>query len=83
MDGLRFGMFLHSPAAIHLGNLTTVGIIDERTSEQQRKAIEDMVANAVPFGVFMDLTSNFLVVVFGPIRMYSTSVHPQTVSRLL
>jgi hypothetical protein len=75
LDGLHFGMFFHSPTAIHLGNLTTVGIIDEGASEQQRKAIEDMVANAVPFSVFMDLTSNFLGFLYTPIEVHLDGIH--------
>ena len=43
LDGLNFGMFFHSPAAIHLGNLTTVAIGDVRATKEQRTALEAMI----------------------------------------
>lgn len=75
LDGVRFGMFLHSPAAIHLGNLTTAAIVDHQASEQQRKAIEDMISSAPPFNVFRDLTSNFLGFRYAPIEVHLDGIH--------
>jgi hypothetical protein len=43
------------PAAIHLGNGTSVYLIDERASEDQRPAIENMIQNEAPFGSFLTL----------------------------
>ena len=48
------------PAAIHLGNGTGVYLIDERASEDQRTAIENMIQNEAPFSVFLDLTTKFI-----------------------
>ncbi|MDE0719654.1 MAG: DUF1326 domain-containing protein [Dehalococcoidia bacterium] len=48
------------PAAIHLGNGTSVYLIDERASEDQRPAIENMIQNEAPFSVFLDLTTKFI-----------------------
>ena len=75
LDGLSFGIFLHSPAAIHLGNLTAAAVVDERASEQQRQAIEAMVTNAPPFNVFMDLTSNFLGFRYAPIEVHLDGIN--------
>ena len=60
LDGLNFGMFGHSPAAIHLGNLTTAVIVDVRANPEQKAALASMLTKVVPFGIFMDRTSNFL-----------------------
>ena len=60
LDGLCFGMFFYSPAAIHLGNLTTVAIVGEQANVQQREAIETMITDASPMSIFYSLTSNFL-----------------------
>ncbi|HIF42567.1 MAG TPA: DUF1326 domain-containing protein [Dehalococcoidia bacterium] len=48
------------PAAIHLGNGTSVYLIDERASEDQRPALENMIQNEAPFRVFLDLTTKFI-----------------------
>jgi hypothetical protein len=60
LDGLNFGMFCHFPAAIHLGNLTTAVIVDVRANPEQKVALESKLTKIVPFGIFLDLTSNFL-----------------------
>ena len=60
LDGLNFGMFCHSPEAIHLGNLTVATVVDERADTQQRRAIETMVVQVEPFSIFSSLASNFL-----------------------
>ena len=69
LDGLSFGMFFHSPEAIHLGNLTTVTVIDERATPPQRQAIEEMVTQVVPFSVFTSLSSNILAVRYAPFQV--------------
>jgi hypothetical protein len=68
LDGLSFGMFFHSPAAIHLGNLTSVVVVDQRADHRQRQTIEAMVKEAAPFSIFMDLTSKFLGFHYAPIE---------------
>ena len=70
LDGLHFGLFLHSPAAIHLGNLTTVAIVDERATAQQRQAIEAMLTHASPFHIFLSLTSHFLGFRYAPFEVH-------------
>jgi hypothetical protein len=70
LDGLSFGMFFHSPEAIHLGNLTTVTLVDQRADPQQRQAIEAMVKEAAPFSIFMDLTGKFLGFHYVPVEVH-------------
>ena len=70
LDGLCFGMFYYSPAAIHLGNLVTIVIVDERASVQQREAIESMITNAPPFSIFCSLTSKFLGFLYAPFEVH-------------
>jgi hypothetical protein len=60
LDRLNFGMFCRSPAAIHIGNLTTAAIVNARANPKQKGALESMLTKIVPFGIFLDLTSNFL-----------------------
>ena len=52
LDGLNFGMFVHSPEAIHLGNLIVATVVDERAGAQQRRAIETMIVQIEPFSIF-------------------------------
>lgn len=70
LDGLHFGLFLHAPAALHLGHLTTVAIVDERATVQQRQAIEAMLTHASPFKIFLSLTSHFLGFRYAPFEVH-------------
>jgi len=63
LAGLTFGWFGHAPGAVHEGNITSLLGVDDRATPQQRQAIEKLVVktpDAVPFGIFMSLTTNFL-----------------------
>ncbi len=60
VGGLNLGMFFHSPAAIHLGNLTIATFIDEKATHQQREALQALIAGAAPFNVFLELSGNNL-----------------------
>ena len=63
LAGLTFGWFGRAPGAVHEGNITALLCVDERANKQQRQVLEKLVVNtpeAVPFGIFMSLTSNFL-----------------------
>jgi hypothetical protein len=64
LDGLTLGFYAHSPAALHLGNVTGYLLIDEAASAEQRDALGRIVAGDVggPFAVFATL----LVKVIGP-----------------
>jgi len=69
LDGLRFGLFAHSPAALHLGNVTTLALVDERADARQRAAIEAMLPTVPPFSIFYSLTSTFLGLHYVPIEV--------------
>jgi hypothetical protein len=69
LDGLRIGLAAHSPAALHLGNVTLVMLVDERADPQQRQAIEAMVPAIQPFNIFYSLASKFLGFHYVPIEM--------------
>mgnify|MGYP001165481485 CR=1 FL=1 len=60
LAGLVISEISKFPEAIHLGNGTSVYLIDERANEEQRQAIETMVRNEAPFSVFIDLTTQFI-----------------------
>ena len=79
LDGLCFGMFFHSPAAIHLGDLTTVVIVDERANVQQREAVGTMITNASPMSVFFALTSNFLGFTYAPFEVHLDGIHSRVI----
>ena len=70
LDGLRIGLAAHSPAALHLGNVTLVILVDERADSSQRKAIEAMVPAVTPFSIFYSLASKFLGFHYVPIEMH-------------
>lgn len=60
LDGLVISEVSKFPEAIHLGNGTSVYLVDERATEDQRQAIESMVRKEAPFSVFIDLTTQFM-----------------------
>jgi hypothetical protein len=65
------------PAAIHLGNGTSVYLIDERASEEKRPAIENMIRNEAPFSVFLDLTTKFIGFRYVPFDVKIDSINSQ------
>jgi hypothetical protein len=69
LDGLRIGLSAMSPAALHLGNVTLIILVDERADAQQRQAIETMVPSIPPFSIFHSLASNFHGFQYVPIEM--------------
>jgi hypothetical protein len=69
LDGLRIGIAAHSPAALHLGNVSLAVLIDERADARQRQAIEAMVPAIAPFNIFYGLASKFLGFHYVPIEM--------------
>jgi len=69
LDGLRFGIFAHSPAALHLGNVTMLALVDDRANARQREALEAMLPTVQPFSIFYSLTSTFLGLHYVPIEM--------------
>jgi hypothetical protein len=69
LDGLRVGGFAHSPAALHLGNVTLLVLVDDRADARQREAIEAMFPTIPPFSIFYSLTSTFLGFQYVPIEV--------------
>ena len=69
LDGLRFGGFAHSPAALHLGNVTLLVLVDDRADARQRETIEAMFPTTPPFNIFYSLTSTFLGFHYVPIEV--------------
>jgi hypothetical protein len=64
LDGLTLGFYAHSPAALHLGNVTGYLLIDEKATPEQRVALARLASGegGGPFAVFAVL----LVKVIGP-----------------
>jgi hypothetical protein len=62
LNGLAFAWCARSPAALHLGNVTALCLVDERATLQQRHAIEELLTNptVMPFGIFKVLTTTML-----------------------
>ena len=61
LDGLGLGFALHSPAALHLGNITLALFVDERANQQQRDALIQIAsgkAGGNPFDIIASLISN-------------------------
>jgi len=69
LDGATFCQMSAFPGAIHEGQGTTLVLIDERVPADQRLAIEAMLVEIPPFGVFYDLTSNFLGFRYAPFNL--------------
>jgi hypothetical protein len=64
LDGLSVGFFAHSPAALHLGNVTGYLLVDEQATQPQRDAIMEIFGGNVG-GPFAALAS-LLVKLIGP-----------------
>jgi hypothetical protein len=64
LDGLTIGFFAHSPAALHLGNVTGYLLVDEKARPDQRAALGRIFGGEVggPFAVLASL----LVKLIGP-----------------
>jgi hypothetical protein len=64
LDGLSIAFYGHSPAALHLGNMTGYLLVDEKATDEQRAAIGRIFSGEVggPFAIFASL----LVKLIGP-----------------
>ena len=61
LDGLGLGFALHSPGALHLGNMTLALFVDERANQEQRDALIQIAsgqAGGQPFEIIASLVSN-------------------------
>lgn len=75
LDGLRWGVLLAWPKAIHLGNGTMQAIVDERADARQRAALEAIIhgrdtdPGALIWQVFATTMTNVLPTLFKPIEL--------------
>jgi hypothetical protein len=78
LDGVNFAWAAHSPAALHEGNVTAVLIVDERTSEEQRAALETLWRSGesgLPFDIFNSVTSNWLGTIYAPFEIEDAGIN--------
>ena len=75
LDGLRWGILLAWPKAIHLGNGTSQAIVDERADAHQRAAIEAIIQGrdtdpgTLIWQVFATTMAKVLPTLFKPIEL--------------
>jgi hypothetical protein len=75
LDGLRWGVLLSWPKAIHMGNGTFQAIVDERADASQRAALEaisqgrDTDPGALIWQVFATTMTKVLPTLFKPIEL--------------
>jgi hypothetical protein len=75
LDGLRWGVLLAWPKAIHLGNGTFQGIVDERADGRQRAALEAIIQGrdtdpgTLIWHVFSTTMTKVLPTLFKPIEL--------------
>jgi hypothetical protein len=75
LDGLRWGVLMAWPAAVHLGNGKMQTIIEERANPQQRKAIEtishggETEPGSLIWQVFSTTVTEFLPTLYKPIDL--------------
>lgn len=63
LDGLKFLFAGHAPGAVHEGNLTSVVVIDDKATPEQRAAIETLWRGGgvgMPFDIFAAVTGTWL-----------------------
>ncbi len=80
LAGLNFAWLAHSPEALHLGNVTSLFLVDEQANAEQRQALEEMLTKnpeVVPFGIFMSLTSTFLGMRHVPFEIALKGIHSE------
>jgi hypothetical protein len=70
LDGLTIGFFAHSPAALHLGNVTAYLLIDEKASSEQREALAHILGGELggPFAVLASLITKMIGPEFAPVE---------------
>jgi hypothetical protein len=72
LEGLLFAWAAHSPAALHEGNLTSVLIVDENSTPEQRQALETLWRSGsagLPFDIFSSITSTWLETIYAPFEI--------------
>jgi hypothetical protein len=75
LDGLRWGVLLAWPKAIHLGNGTSQAIVDERADARQRGALEAIIQGrdtdpgTLIWQVFSTTMTKVLPTLFKPIEL--------------
>src|SRR5205809_4257549 len=72
LSGINIAWIGRSPGPVHEGNLTAILYVDERATGKQREVLEDLLTKnqeAIPFGIFMSLTSTFLGVHYVPFEI--------------
>jgi hypothetical protein len=75
LDGLRWGVLMAWPAAVHLGNGKLHTIIEERANPQQRQAIETIThggqtaPGSLIWQVFSTTITEFLPTLYKPIEL--------------
>lgn len=69
LDGLGFAYWVHSPKALHLGNLTLGVVVDEKATQAQRDAMLTIAsgkAGGMPFEIIAQLVGKMLDPVYAP-----------------
>lgn len=72
LDGLKFIFFGRAPGAVHEGNLTSVVIVDDQATPEQRDAILTLWKGGgvgTPFDIFAAVTSVWLDPIVAPIEV--------------
>src|SRR5204863_5100819 len=72
LDGLKYAMMGSSPHAVHLGNMTSVLIVDSASSAPQREALETLWKSGeagLPFDIWHTVTSTWLDTIVAPIEL--------------
>ncbi len=86
LDGLRWGILMAWPGAVHLGNGRLQTIIEERANPQQRKAIETIThggetePGSLIWQVFSTTITEFLQTLYKPIEL--TIDYPSRTARV-
>jgi hypothetical protein len=72
LDGLKYAQAGSSPGAVHEGNMTSVLIIDEAATPEQREALETLWKSGesgLPFDIWNTVTSTWLDTIVTPIDL--------------
>ena len=71
LDGVGFVWAASSPGPIHEGNLTSVLLIDEAASAEQREAVQTLWNGeaGLPFDILVSVTGTWLDPVFAPFEV--------------
>ena len=78
LEGLKYAQAGSSPGPVHEGNMTSVLIVDEQATPEQREALETLWKSGeagLPFDIWHSVTSTWLDTIVAPIDLHLAGIN--------